>query len=159
MKKAEGKREKKQFHRDHSLLDKQAFEGLCQSVQQISWNAKELRDEVTDDLYDEYVRIGILVEEDVYNCEAIEYHTESRFYHKLFLEWYAAHHLAKEAAKPNTEFEPWPKRIFEPWPQRVFESLPCKRNQAVCRLGYRAAATVRANFLQCLNPTDLHFMY
>ncbi|KAJ8048307.1 NLR family CARD domain-containing protein 4 [Holothuria leucospilota] len=126
IKKAKGKREKKRFHRDHSLLDKQAFEGLCQSAQQISWNAKVLRAKITNDLYDEYVRIGILVEEDVYNCEAIEYHTESRFYHKLFLEWYAAHHLAREAAKRDTEFEPWPQR---------------------------------KNFLQCVNPTDLHYMF
>ncbi|KAJ8050541.1 NLR family CARD domain-containing protein 4 [Holothuria leucospilota] len=99
---------------DHSELDWVAFEGLCKENQQLVWGKDELCNRLGRDFYHQYVRLGILVEEDVLDMEPsytsmvaanlIPEKTEVRFYHKLFCEWYAAHYLASYASTSNVRF-------------------------------------------------------
>ncbi|PIK43149.1 putative NLR family CARD domain-containing protein 4 [Apostichopus japonicus] len=82
---------------EHHELDKIAFEGLNKRNQQLSWIKTEFRERVGPESYHQYILIGILVEEDVVSDDStvdnVLFTTEVRFYHKLFCEWYAAHHL------------------------------------------------------------------
>ncbi|PIK33521.1 hypothetical protein BSL78_29663 [Apostichopus japonicus] len=82
---------------EHHELDKIAFEGLNKENQQLSWIKTEFRERVGPESYDQYIIIGILVEEDVVSDDStgdnVLFTTMVRFYHKLFCEWYAAHHL------------------------------------------------------------------
>ncbi|XP_071851518.1 uncharacterized protein [Apostichopus japonicus] len=82
---------------EHHELDKIAFEGLNQQNQQLSWNKIVFQQRVGREFYDQYISIGILIEEQVVSEVSMEdnvfYTTEVRFYHKLFCEWYAAHYL------------------------------------------------------------------
>ncbi|XP_071850837.1 uncharacterized protein [Apostichopus japonicus] len=82
---------------EHHELDKIAFEGLNKQNQQLSWIKTEFRKRVGPESYHQYILIGILVEEDVVSDEStvdkVLFTTMVRFYHKLFCEWYAAHHL------------------------------------------------------------------
>lgn len=102
------------YETDHKHLDKIAFDGLCTKGQQIVWTKDDLVRTLGHDFYDKYVRIGILVEEEVLDvCHSlnfqasgdIKYHTEVRFYHKLFCEWYAAHYLAEYAERNDVSFD------------------------------------------------------
>ncbi|XP_071853599.1 uncharacterized protein [Apostichopus japonicus] len=82
---------------EHHELDKIALEGLNKKNQQLSWIKTEFRERVGPESYDQYILIGILVEEDVVSDDStgdnVLFTTMVRFYHKLFCEWYAAHHL------------------------------------------------------------------
>ncbi|XP_071831747.1 uncharacterized protein [Apostichopus japonicus] len=83
---------------EHHELDKIAFEGLNKKTQQLSWIKTEFRQRVGRESYDQYILIGILVEEDEVSDDStgdnVLFTTMVRFYHKLFCEWYAAYHLA-----------------------------------------------------------------
>ncbi|KAJ8050107.1 NLR family CARD domain-containing protein 4 [Holothuria leucospilota] len=129
---------------DHSKLDEAAFEGLNDDVQQISWGKKKLRGKIGKELYDEYVRIGILIEEECFDYDSLEYKIETRFFHKLFGEWFAAHHLAKLAAQSEVEFEPCSgiqiQAADTPQPQQ-------------------AANSGKVYSLRNLNPHDVHYVY
>lgn len=92
------------FETEHKQLNKLAFEGLSGKVKQMSWRKDYVRDYLGHEFYDQYVRVGILVEEEVLEIsddpkspisEHIQYQTEVRFYHKLFCEWYAAHQFSE----------------------------------------------------------------
>ncbi|PIK42769.1 hypothetical protein BSL78_20371 [Apostichopus japonicus] len=80
---------------EHHELDKIAFEGLNKRNQQLSWIKTRFRQRVGQVFYDQYILIGILVEEDVVSDDStvdkVLFTTMVRFYHKLFCEWYAAH--------------------------------------------------------------------
>ncbi|KAJ8049624.1 NACHT, LRR and PYD domains-containing protein 14 [Holothuria leucospilota] len=95
------------FEKEHIELDKVAFEGLSKQNQQIVWKKHELIERLGQDFYDQYIRIGILVEEevnDIYRSEGAStdrYQREVRFYHKVFCEWYAAHYVAKYSIALN----------------------------------------------------------
>ncbi|KAJ8050488.1 NACHT, LRR and PYD domains-containing protein 3 [Holothuria leucospilota] len=95
---------------DHQKLDKVAFEGLMAKRQQIVWKKVELLNRLGQEFYDQYVRIGILVEENVLHIsdkpftEHIRCETEVRFYHKIFCEWYAAHYLVEILSSENITF-------------------------------------------------------
>lgn len=134
---------------DHSKLDKVAFEGLSGDGPHIPWSKNKLIDEISKDLYDEYIHIGILVEEEVYDHDTLTYYTETRFFHKLFAEWHAAHYLAKVAAQPEAEFEPWQKRRRLSTVEREEGKSP--PNQASNN------NTVR--LLKNLDPNDVNYMY
>ncbi|PIK53624.1 hypothetical protein BSL78_09477 [Apostichopus japonicus] len=97
---------------NHVELDKVAFEGLNSENQQITWNKKQLRQRLGKQFYDMYLRVGILVEEEILedsNRESssgdIKTNTEVRFYHKIFCEWYASFRLAIVTANTNNAFE------------------------------------------------------
>ncbi|KAJ8048100.1 E3 ubiquitin-protein ligase TRAF7 [Holothuria leucospilota] len=98
---------------DHSKLDQVAFEGLSGNVQQISWDKDKLIGQIGKDLYAEYVRIGILIEEESFNYDSLEYYTRTGFYHKMIAEWYAAHHLARVATQPEVKLGPCQKPLSE----------------------------------------------
>ncbi|KAJ8051194.1 NLR family CARD domain-containing protein 4 [Holothuria leucospilota] len=87
---------------DHRTLDKLAFEAFSGQSQRIVWNKHKMCQLVGQEFYDQYIRIGILVEEESVDIiddpgtpitEHVQYKKEVRFYHKLFCEWYAAHYL------------------------------------------------------------------
>ncbi|KAJ8051032.1 NLR family CARD domain-containing protein 4 [Holothuria leucospilota] len=90
------------YENNHRDLDKLAFEAFSGQSQRISWDKEEMCGLLGKDFYDQYIRIGILVEEEEFNItddpgtritEHVKYKTGVRFYHKLFCEWYAAHYL------------------------------------------------------------------
>ncbi|KAJ8018902.1 NLR family CARD domain-containing protein 4 [Holothuria leucospilota] len=90
------------FETDHRDLDKLAFEAFSGQSQRIIWDKDEMCQLVGREFYDQYIRIGILVEEESVDIiddpgtpitEHVQYKKEVRFYHKLFCEWYAAHYL------------------------------------------------------------------
>ncbi|PIK41129.1 putative NLR family CARD domain-containing protein 4 [Apostichopus japonicus] len=88
---------------EHKDLDKIAFEALSGKNQKIIWDREQLRNQLGHEFYDQYIRIGILVEEEILNIpdtlypqSHIQYKTDVRFYHKLFCEWYAAHYVAEQ---------------------------------------------------------------
>lgn len=94
----------------HSELDRIAFEGLSKEEQQLVWTKEELVTQLGKKFYKHYTRIGILVEEEVLQIsdepgtkitEHVRYIKNVRFYHKLFCEWYAAHHLTNLIAQSS----------------------------------------------------------
>ncbi|PIK62358.1 hypothetical protein BSL78_00676 [Apostichopus japonicus] len=82
---------------NHSELDKIAFEGLSKENQQIIWSQAEFLQRLGQDFYDQYILVGILVEEEMYDIadgqtpgKSDKMKIEVRFYHKLFCEWFAS---------------------------------------------------------------------
>ncbi|KAJ8023202.1 NLR family CARD domain-containing protein 4 [Holothuria leucospilota] len=87
---------------DHNFT-KMAFEYLRRSNKSVILTREEVRQEVGRDEYERYLRIGILVEEEMVDIidekrsassGSIKTLTKVRFFHKIFCEWYAAHYLA-----------------------------------------------------------------
>ncbi|KAJ8031733.1 NLR family CARD domain-containing protein 4 [Holothuria leucospilota] len=96
------------FESEHHDLDKAAFDALDGSSQKIIWDKHEFCQLIGQEFYDQYIRIGILVEEESVHIiddpgtpitQHVQYKTEVRFYHKLFCEWYAAHYLSSYLQK------------------------------------------------------------
>ncbi|PIK44283.1 hypothetical protein BSL78_18873 [Apostichopus japonicus] len=91
----------------HSELNIVAFESLVDGKQSSSWD-EIVSGRLGEDLYRQYLRIGILVEEEVLTDNPdspihLQYKTKVRFYHKLFCEWYAAHYLGDFLSTGNLE--------------------------------------------------------
>ncbi|KAJ8043883.1 Protein NLRC5 [Holothuria leucospilota] len=90
------------FEEAGKKLAKVAFEGLRGKRQLLVWEKSKMCEQLGKNCYDMYVRLGILVEEEVLDIfsgfhagfQPIHEKTEVRFYHKLFCEWFAAHHLS-----------------------------------------------------------------
>ncbi|KAJ8049890.1 NLR family CARD domain-containing protein 4 [Holothuria leucospilota] len=89
---------------DLSGLCKLAFEGLTGENQTLVWEKKEFLDKAGKECFEELIKIGILVEEELLSdvtdsdgFKHLTYKTVIRFYHKIFTEWYAAHHLGELA--------------------------------------------------------------
>ncbi|KAJ8049887.1 hypothetical protein HOLleu_02823 [Holothuria leucospilota] len=89
---------------DLSGLRKLAFEGLTDEKQTLVWEKKEFLDKAGKECSEELIKIGILVEEELLSdgtdsdgFKHSTYKTVIRFYHKIFTEWYAAHHLGELA--------------------------------------------------------------
>ncbi|XP_071820309.1 NLR family CARD domain-containing protein 4-like [Apostichopus japonicus] len=85
------------YESEHDKLNKLAYEGLSKEDQQIVWKKDEMVKRVGQEFYDQYVGVGILVEEQVLSDNDTAY-TESftievRFYHKIFCEFYASYRL------------------------------------------------------------------
>ncbi|XP_071851529.1 NLR family CARD domain-containing protein 4-like [Apostichopus japonicus] len=101
-----------EYENNHFELDKVAFEGLNKENQQITWNKKQLCKRLGKQFYDMYLRVGILVEEEILEDSKretssgdIKTNTEVRFYHKIFCEWFASFRLAIVTANANNAFE------------------------------------------------------
>ncbi|PIK51341.1 putative NLR family CARD domain-containing protein 4 [Apostichopus japonicus] len=76
----------------HDKLDEIAFEWLLNGTNQLK--AVGIKLKLGKDLYNHYVKIGILVEESS-DCFGNAHGGKIvRFFHKIFCEWYAAHYLA-----------------------------------------------------------------
>lgn len=95
------------YEDEHKNLDKVAFEGLTSQKEKLTWQKETLCNELGEEFYEQYVRIGILVEEDCiiindnpgeHAKDNIHRKTEVRFFHKLFCEWYAAHYVSDYAS-------------------------------------------------------------
>ncbi|KAJ8049696.1 NLR family CARD domain-containing protein 4 [Holothuria leucospilota] len=104
------------FRQHHQQLDAMAFNSLNGNKKQIVWRKEEMRKKLGAEFYDYYVNVGILVEEDVLDAgdsddlltmdiERIKYVKKVHFVHKLFCEWYAAHHLSNLASKFEAYFD------------------------------------------------------
>ncbi|KAJ8041046.1 hypothetical protein HOLleu_11737 [Holothuria leucospilota] len=128
---------------DHSKLDKTAFEALKRDSQKITLDETEFREKIGDDLYNEYVGIGILREEEVFDDDDFDYKTETRFFHKLFAEWYAAHYLANKVAQLKVESG----------------SMHNKQEKAPGTSQWQFENNERVNLLSSLDPQDVHYTY
>lgn len=150
------------LERNHKELDKLAFEGLSGKNQQLVWGKEELCKRLTHDFYNQYVRIGILVEEEVLDddpssnlSEYIQYKTKVRFYHKLFCEWYAAHYLSEYVSKDDFEFEPWQDSDNS----EGSVSDDChSSDKSICRF-QDTFVTKNEHSLKFLDPCDLQYVY
>ncbi|XP_071820314.1 uncharacterized protein [Apostichopus japonicus] len=85
------------YESEHDELNKLAYEGLSKEDQQIVWRKNKMVKRLGQEFCDQYVGVGILVEEQVLNDNDTAY-TESftievRFYHKIFCEFYASYRL------------------------------------------------------------------
>ncbi|KAJ8048520.1 NACHT, LRR and PYD domains-containing protein 3 [Holothuria leucospilota] len=136
---SQGQRSNTTNHRDHSKLDKVAFEALRGDPQKIIWNENELRSKIGDDLYDEYITIGILREEEVFDDDASGYKTKTRFFYRLFAEWYAAHYFANEAA--------WPEAGSEPGPSPLDQTSERSQDRSVNGKDVHRLSTIDVNYV------------
>ncbi|KAJ8030568.1 NLR family CARD domain-containing protein 4 [Holothuria leucospilota] len=100
------------FENEHRELDEAAFDSLTKNQGQNVWDREELLQYVSTAFYEQYVSIGILLEEEVLQIKTnpgvsasdhIKYKTSVSFYHKLFCEWYASHYLVKYVEEHEQE--------------------------------------------------------
>lgn len=118
------------FDVDHVELDKLAFERLRGEGERFVWSKNNLCQRLGLDFYDYYVRLGILVEEEVldFSSETLDttlcilYKTEVRFYHNLFCEWYAAHFLSQYVSRDEVI-------LYKPWNRINGEQTTAENNQ------------------------------
>ncbi|KAJ8041330.1 NLR family CARD domain-containing protein 4 [Holothuria leucospilota] len=103
-----------QLEHNHGDLDQVAFENLRQIDQDLVLETNQLLEKIGENCYELYVRIGILVEENVIkvrdrssarNTPFIQDKKQVRFYHRLFREWYAAHYLSNHITEFPAECE------------------------------------------------------
>lgn len=121
---------------DYCTLGKIALEGLSSDSQKLSWDDNDLKVYIGQNLYKQYIRIGILNEEENYDYDSKKYKTEVTFYHKLFAEWFAAHYLAEKAEKHLTKLTKVWRNVRQPTRRRSLHNL-----------------------LESLNPDDVQFLY
>ncbi|KAJ8048593.1 NLR family CARD domain-containing protein 4 [Holothuria leucospilota] len=124
---------------NHQKLDEIAFEGLTSTYQKTTWNKEELSIRTGEKFYRQYRDLGILVEEDVLDIGGksgvdFTYKKKTRFYHKLFCEWYAAHHLADILGNHG-------KETNNKKPNKVLNAEETKK------------------LLESLNPFDLQYVF
>lgn len=133
----------KDFEHKHDQLDRAAFEALTSKRKTIVWKKEELVEKVGQDLYDVYVRIGILVEEEILNIidhpktpisTHIQYRTEVRFYHKMFCEWYAAFYVATKGSDPTSNILGDFLRKLDPFEFQYSYRFACGLNNDVARV-------------------------
>ncbi|KAJ8050847.1 NLR family CARD domain-containing protein 4 [Holothuria leucospilota] len=100
------------FDDNHTELDRVAFNSLCENAMQSSWSKEHLDQLIGAHLCDHYIHTGILVKEEIVTLAEssaptvacpITYKTEVRFFHLLFCEWYAAHHVAWQIEHADEE--------------------------------------------------------
>lgn len=100
------------FERDHERLDKLAFESLSVNKSEFQWRKQVMEPKIGIEFLEEYLKIGILKEEEVlsYNqkkstslSQLVQRNHFVRFFHELFCEWYAAYFLAKEVERHSVE--------------------------------------------------------
>ncbi|KAJ8017888.1 NACHT, LRR and PYD domains-containing protein 10 [Holothuria leucospilota] len=88
------------FEKDHPALDEICFQAVSNEKQCIVWEKDAIIKKIGLEFYKHYVRIGILVEEEVTKdypggstISDVETRVEVSFVHKLFCEWFASHYL------------------------------------------------------------------
>ncbi|KAJ8048553.1 NACHT, LRR and PYD domains-containing protein 1a [Holothuria leucospilota] len=82
------------IHANAEKLEKLAFNGLAENYQQMFWEEEDVKNQLSEDLYNHYVDMGILVKDFATVNDKI-YATKVRFYHNTFCEWYAACYLSR----------------------------------------------------------------
>lgn len=147
------------YERNHGELDKIAFEALLVGSKSMNWDKCHLRKICGADLYDQYVKSGILIEEDVLSLpndltllsEKAVHRMEVRFYHKLFCEWYAAHYLSKYAADPGVELD---------LRKRVLCSFKPKSDNERSSVGKEESLNLQKELeLETLDPFECQYVY
>ncbi|PIK52620.1 hypothetical protein BSL78_10480 [Apostichopus japonicus] len=106
------KKHMSEYEVEHPELSNVAFEGLSSEHQQLSWGRERLGERLGQGFYDHYISVGILVEEEVAEvtnemtaAKHIQTKTETRFYHKLFCEYYASFALVLKVAAARNATE------------------------------------------------------
>ncbi|KAJ8048551.1 NLR family CARD domain-containing protein 4 [Holothuria leucospilota] len=89
---------------DHSALISVCFDGLCDAEESLIWKKERLCRKLGHTLYQEYLRVGLIVEKkfctyngssQTQNSGNVRYETKVRFPHDVFCEWFAARKLAQ----------------------------------------------------------------
>ncbi|PIK40448.1 hypothetical protein BSL78_22704 [Apostichopus japonicus] len=95
------------FETELAKLYRIAFDGLTQTNQQLSWEKTYLVSELGQEFYDNYINLGMLAQEVVFDIRKGRYKTVARIWHKIICEFYASRHLvwilsegASSAASP-----------------------------------------------------------
>ncbi|XP_071843460.1 uncharacterized protein [Apostichopus japonicus] len=70
-----------------------AFDGLTKENQQLSWEKTYLVSELGQEFYDNYMKLGMLAQEVVFDNSQCRYKTVARISLKILCEFYASHHL------------------------------------------------------------------
>ncbi|PIK54416.1 hypothetical protein BSL78_08692 [Apostichopus japonicus] len=81
------------FETELAKLYRIAFDGLTQKNQQLAWENTYLVSELGQEFYDNYVKLGMLAQEVVFDISQCRYKTVARIWHKIICEFYASHHL------------------------------------------------------------------
>lgn len=114
--------------KDHRTLNKLSFEVLTEQKQEERWVKKELRKLIGVSLYDHYIAVGILVEEEAVRIDEspniptsslVQRITRTRFYHRIFRQWFAAHYISSQAKTFN--FDKILKKISQSYSEYVFQ--------------------------------------
>ncbi|KAJ8019373.1 NLR family CARD domain-containing protein 4 [Holothuria leucospilota] len=118
-----------QFEDDHSKLDKFALEALSAERKKDIWNKDDMILSIGQGLYEYYLKIGILVEDDVLDMNKgpsiFQYKTEVRFFHKIFCEWYAAHLLSEHAAGNGIQYLRRTLKYLDPFEYHYVYRFAC----------------------------------
>lgn len=139
---------------DHRKLDKLSFEALTEVNQEGKWVKQELRRFIGEALYDQYVAVGILVEEEKVKVDEspnaptsalVQRQTQTRFYHSIFRQWFAAHYISDQARTFN--FDKKLKKLYQYDSEYVF--------RFACGINSVASPKI-INFLKkCENSSNL----
>ena len=88
-----------QYKRNHKKLNELAFATLYDGVNTDGWNMEDISERLGKDFVDHYLKVGIFVQDEDIDLDDKPGKKERKvnFYHNLFCEWYAAHHLAEHA--------------------------------------------------------------
>ncbi|XP_071820844.1 NLR family CARD domain-containing protein 4-like [Apostichopus japonicus] len=81
------------FETELAKLYRIAFDGLTQKNQQLAWENTYLVSELGQEFYDNYIKLGMLAQEVVFDISLCRYKTVARIWHKIICEFYASHHL------------------------------------------------------------------
>ncbi|XP_071843413.1 uncharacterized protein [Apostichopus japonicus] len=81
------------FETELAKLYRIAFDGLTQTNQQLSWEKTYLVSELGQEFYDNYINLGMLAQEVVFDIPKGRYKTVARIWHKIICEFYASRHL------------------------------------------------------------------
>lgn len=96
------------FKDNHNKLDKVSFEALTEGENVKQWRKDYLEKQIGQALYDYYIAFEILIEEEVLVVDSspnastlslVERKTHTKFYHELFMQWFAAHYIAQNETK------------------------------------------------------------
>ncbi|XP_071843426.1 uncharacterized protein [Apostichopus japonicus] len=81
------------FETELAKLYRIAFDGLTKENQQLSWEKTYLVSELGQEFYDNYMKLGMLAQEVVFDNSQCRYKTVARISLKILCEFYASHHL------------------------------------------------------------------
>ncbi|XP_071820697.1 uncharacterized protein [Apostichopus japonicus] len=81
------------FETELAKLYRIAFDGLTQKNQQLSWEKTFLISELGQEFYDNYMKLGMLAQEVVFDNSQCRRKTVARISLKILCEFYASHHL------------------------------------------------------------------
>ncbi|KAJ8023399.1 Nucleotide-binding oligomerization domain-containing protein 2 [Holothuria leucospilota] len=113
------------YEKDHRELDLIAFRGLSGEQGRTVWTKEYLCERLGESFYQQYKRIGVLVEEDILEDDptyhdSVKTQTQVSFCHKLFCEWYAAHYVTYVARSDTVNLQEFLKRVNQAGNQYMY---------------------------------------